>query len=75
MAFYGILGLGIYLLMKRNPAQCKNMLLHANNVVKYMPIDKIFYEYDKSYTRFLPLQIHILKMEVPHIIKIEQEHL
>ncbi len=40
MAFYGILGLGIYLLMKRNPAQCKNMLLHANNVVKYMPIDK-----------------------------------
>jgi len=40
MAFYGILGVGIYLLLKRNPAQCKNMLLHANNMVKYMPIDK-----------------------------------
>ena len=40
MAFYGILGLGVYLLMKRNPAECKNMLHHANNVVKYMPISK-----------------------------------
>jgi hypothetical protein len=40
MAFYGILGVGIYLLLKRNPAQCKNMLMHANNVVKYMPVDK-----------------------------------
>ena len=27
-------------MVKRNPARCKNMLLHANNVVKYMPIDK-----------------------------------
>jgi len=40
MAFYGVLGIGIYLLLKRNPAQCKNMLLHANNMVKYMPVDK-----------------------------------
>lgn len=40
MAFYGVLGIGVYLLLKRNPAQCKNMLLHANNMVKYMPIDK-----------------------------------
>ena len=27
-------------MVKRNPARCKNILLHANNVVKYMPIDK-----------------------------------
>lgn len=40
MAFFGLLGLGIYLLLKRNPSQGKNMLLYANNVVKYMPIDK-----------------------------------
>ena len=40
MAFYGALGLGIYLMMKRNPAECKTMLHHANNVVKYMPINK-----------------------------------
>lgn len=40
MAFFGLLGLGVYLLLKRNPKQGKNMLLYANNVVKYMPIDK-----------------------------------
>lgn len=40
MIFYGCLGIGLYLVMKRNPAECKNMLLCANNMVKYMPIDK-----------------------------------
>ena len=40
MIFYCILGLGVYLLFKRNPNQGKNMLQYANNVVKYMPIDK-----------------------------------
>lgn len=40
MAFYGLLGVGIYLMMKRNPTDCKNMLHHANNMVKYMPINK-----------------------------------
>ncbi len=40
MAFFGVLGISLYLMIKRNPAQCKNMLLHANNVVKYMPIDR-----------------------------------
>jgi len=40
MAFFGIIGISVYLLMKRNPTQGKNMLLYANNMVKYMPIDK-----------------------------------
>lgn len=40
MAFFAILGISLYLMIKRNPSQCKNMLLHANNVVKYMPIDR-----------------------------------
>ena len=40
MIFYLIIGIGIYLLLKKNPAQGKNMLLYANNVIKYMPIDK-----------------------------------
>jgi hypothetical protein len=40
MIFYVLLGLGIYLLLKRNPAQGRDMLLYANNVVKFMPIDK-----------------------------------
>jgi hypothetical protein len=40
MAFFGVIGISVYLLMKRNPVQGKNMLLYANNMVKYMPIDK-----------------------------------
>ena len=40
MIFYAILGIGIYVLLKRNPQQGKNMLLYANNFVKFMPIDK-----------------------------------
>jgi hypothetical protein len=40
MAFFGILGLGVYLMIRRNPTQCKSMLLHANNMIKYMPINK-----------------------------------
>ena len=40
MIFYGALGIGIYLMMKRDPSQCKNMLMHANNAVRYMPINK-----------------------------------
>jgi hypothetical protein len=40
MIFYGIIGIGIYLLFKKNPDQGKNMLQYANNFVKYMPIDK-----------------------------------
>jgi len=40
MIFYVCLGVGIYVLLKRNPNQGRNMLLYANNMVKYMPIDK-----------------------------------
>jgi len=40
MIFYVLLGLGIYVLLKRNPNQGRDMLLYANNVVKFMPIDK-----------------------------------
>jgi hypothetical protein len=40
MIFYVLLGLGIYILLKRNPQQGRNMLLYANNIVKFMPIDK-----------------------------------
>jgi hypothetical protein len=40
MIFYVCLGIGIYLFLKNNPAKGKNMLLYANNVVKFMPIDK-----------------------------------
>lgn len=40
MIFYALLGVGIYLLLKRNPSQGQKMLLYANNLVKFMPIDK-----------------------------------
>jgi hypothetical protein len=40
MGFVALLGLSLYLLIKRDPQRCKKLLLHANNVVKYMPIDK-----------------------------------
>ena len=40
MIFFAIIGVGIYLLIKRNPIQGRKMLLSANNLVKFMPIDK-----------------------------------
>lgn len=40
MIFYALLGIGIYLLLKRNPSKGRDMLLYANNVVKFMPINK-----------------------------------
>ena len=40
MIFYACLGIGIYLILKKNPSQARDLLLYANNVVKFMPIDK-----------------------------------
>ena len=40
MAVVGILAISMYLLIKRDPIQSKKILLYANNMVKYMPIDK-----------------------------------
>ena len=40
MGIVGLIGLSLYLVVKRNPSQYKHILHHANNVVKYMPIDK-----------------------------------
>ena len=40
MIFYVLLGVGIYVLLKRNPNKGRNMLLCANNLVKFLPIDK-----------------------------------
>ena len=40
MIFFCIIGVSIYLLLKKNPSRGRQMLLYANNVIKYMPIDK-----------------------------------
>lgn len=38
--FIGIVAFSLYIMIKRNPAQTKNMLLYTNNMIKYMPIDR-----------------------------------
>lgn len=40
MIFYVCLGVGIYILLKRNPNKGRNLLLYANNMVRFMPIDR-----------------------------------
>jgi len=40
MGIVAIIAISLYLMIKRNPAQSKNMLLYTNNMIKYMPIDK-----------------------------------
>ena len=40
MFFTGFIAICIYLMIKRNPLQSKNLLLYTNNLIKYMPIDK-----------------------------------
>lgn len=40
IALWGVLGLGIYLLIKRNPEKSRSLLVSANNMVKYMPLDR-----------------------------------
>lgn len=37
IAFFAVC---LYIMIKRNPSQTKNMLLYTNNMIKYMPIDK-----------------------------------
>jgi hypothetical protein len=40
IGFIIFLAIICYLMIKRNPHNCKNILLHANNMVKFMPIDR-----------------------------------
>lgn len=40
MAMYAFGGLSLYLLFKKNPNESHSLLQHANDIIKYMPIDK-----------------------------------
>ena len=40
MAGIGFVGLSAYIFMKKYPSDSKNLLTHANGMLKYMPIDK-----------------------------------
>lgn len=40
MGIVALVGISLYLVVRRNPSQSKHLLHHANNMIKYMPIDK-----------------------------------
>ena len=40
MAFYGFVGLCLFLIIKKTPNKSYELLNHANQFIKYMPIDK-----------------------------------
>ena len=40
MGIVALFAISLYVMIKRNPGQTKNMLLCTNNMIKYMPIDK-----------------------------------
>lgn len=40
MAFIGFLGLSAYLFIRKHPNQSKSLMVHANELIKYMPIDR-----------------------------------
>ena len=40
MAGIGFVGLSAYVFMRKYPSDSKNLLTHANGMIKYMPIDK-----------------------------------
>ena len=40
MLMYGFIGLSIYMFLKKHPMESKNMFLHANSLIRHMPIDK-----------------------------------
>ena len=39
MAMFAFLGLSIYIFIKKHPGESKSLFSHANNIIKYMPID------------------------------------
>jgi 5-methylcytosine-specific restriction endonuclease McrA len=40
MAMYGFIALTIYVFLKKHPSESRSMLVHANDLIKYLPIDK-----------------------------------
>lgn len=40
MGMWGFLGISVYLFLRKNPYEGKNMIKHANNMIQYMPIDQ-----------------------------------
>lgn len=40
MATYLFIGFSLYLMVKKNPNQSRNMMSQVSNIIKYMPIDR-----------------------------------
>jgi hypothetical protein len=40
MIMYGFIGLSLYAFVKKHPSQSSNLLYHANEMIKYLPIDR-----------------------------------
>lgn len=40
MATFAFVGLSLYIFLKKNPGQSHNMLSHANDIIRYMPISR-----------------------------------
>ena len=40
MATFGFIGLSLFLFLKKNPENSRQLLFHANDIIKYMPISK-----------------------------------
>ena len=40
MGLYGFIGLSMYLFIKKHPSQSSSLFYHANELIKYFPIDK-----------------------------------
>ena len=40
MATFAFVGFSLYLFIKKQPTESKGLLKHANNLIKYMPVDK-----------------------------------
>ena len=40
MATFGFIGLSLFLFLRRNPENSRQLFYHANDIIKYMPISK-----------------------------------
>ena len=40
MITYGMIGLSLYIFIKRHPTEAKGMVGHASDIVKYLPVDR-----------------------------------
>jgi hypothetical protein len=40
MATFGFVGLSLFLFLRRNPENSRQLMFHANDIIKYMPISK-----------------------------------